>query len=122
MPIYLFINPDTGETREEYQRMDEEHVLIDENGLEWKREYTPHNVGKNNNCDPFSSKQFVEKTRDQSLSVGDLWDMSADMAMKREQQAGGKDPVREKHDAKESKKRKGKSIPSSNVRTSNKSR
>ena len=120
--MYLFINPETGESREEFQRMEDEHVFVDENGLEWQRQFTPHNVGKDTDCDPFNSKQFVEKTRGKNLSVGDLWDMSADMAIKREAQAGGKDPIKEKYDAKEKKKRKGKDLGSANVRNANKSR
>lgn len=122
MPMYLFIHPDTEEVREEFQKMNEPHVYIDEKDIEWRRVYTPLNVSTDSNTDPFSSRQFVEKTRGKNLSVGDLWDMSADMAIKREQKAGGKDPIKEKHDKKENKKRKGKNIPTSNVRTAHKSR
>jgi len=120
MPMmYQFFNPETDEVREEFQGMKQPHVYTDENGLAWKRLYTPHSVGANTKCDPFSSKQFVEKTRDKNLSVGDLWDMSADLAIQRENKTGH-DPVKEKHDKKESKKRKGKNIPSSNVRDAKK--
>jgi hypothetical protein len=119
MPSYLFIHPDTEEVREEIQKMNEPHVFIDENGIEWKRLYTVHNVSASTdaNVDPFSERQFVERTRGKKLSVGDMWDMSAEMASKREAQTGGKDPVKEKYDKDSMKKRRGKNTPESNVRT-----
>tara|TARA_B100000959_G_C14651955_1_gene488717 strand:- start:422 stop:652 length:231 start_codon:yes stop_codon:yes gene_type:complete len=68
--------------------------------------------------DPFSSKSFADVTRDKKMSVGDLWDMSAEMSEKREQKVGGKDPVLDKYEKKEIKKRKGKSLSPANVRKS----
>ncbi len=43
MPTYLFIHPDTEEAKEVFQRISEDHVYIDEKGIEWKRVYTPIN-------------------------------------------------------------------------------
>lgn len=116
MPSYLFIHPDTEEVREEVQKMTEPHVYIDEKGIEWRRLWSLPRVSIDTVSDPFSSKEFVEKTRNKNLSVGDLWDMSADMAIKRESQAGGRDAIKEGHDAKETKKRKGKRLSPANVR------
>ena len=43
MPIYIYKNPDTEEYKEVIQTMNEEHIYIDEFGLEWKRVFTvPH--------------------------------------------------------------------------------
>ena len=37
MPLYEYLNPKTGETREVIQSMSESHVYIDDNGMEWQR-------------------------------------------------------------------------------------
>lgn len=116
MPIYIFEHPDTGETREEIQKMDDPHVLVDKNGVEWNRVFTSSNLGMDSKINPFSSKAFADATRQKNMTLGDMWDMSADMSEKREQKVGGKDPVLNKYEKKETKKRKGKSLSDANVR------
>ena len=37
MPLYVFKHPKTGEQIEIVQKMDEEHIYIDKNGLKWER-------------------------------------------------------------------------------------
>jgi len=118
MPTYIFEHPDTGDTREELQKMDEPHVYIDEDGVEWRRVFTVANFSVDGKLNPFSSKGFVEATRNKKMSVGDLWDMSGEMSEKREQKAGGRDPVLDKYEKKEEKRRKGKDLSPANVRES----
>ena len=116
MPTYIFEHPKTGEHREEFQKMNDPHVYTDENGVEWKRVFTPANFSIDGKVNPFSSKGFVDATRDKKMSLGDMWDMSAEMSEKRESRVGGKDPVLDKYEKKERKKRKGKALSPSNVR------
>jgi hypothetical protein len=116
MPVYMYEHPETGEVREEVQGMTDEHLYIDESGIEWKRVFTTSNIGVDaTNVDPFSSKAFADATRDKKMSVGDLWDMSAEMSEKREKVAG-EDPVLKEYNKKEKKKRKGKELAPANVR------
>ncbi len=116
MPTYIFEHPETGEYKELVQKMDEPHTYIDKNGVEWRRIFTPAGIGIDGKISPFSSKEFVEATRDKKMSLGDMWDMSAEMSQKREQKVGGRDPVLNKYEKKEVKKRKGKPLGPANVR------
>ena len=107
MPLYLFINPDTGEEKEVLQKMSEPHVYIDENGLEWLREFTSPNAVIGMNHDPFSSNHFMEKTSDRG-TMGDLYDRAEEDSNKRAEKNSGVDPLRKKFFKDYSKKRKGK--------------
>ena len=40
MPIYEYRNPETGETIEVVQKMNDSHIYIDYDGLEWERVYS----------------------------------------------------------------------------------
>lgn len=121
MPVYLYENPETKEVVEVLQKVSDKHEYIDEKGISYTRVWTPPQVTASLGIDAFSSKAFVEKTRGKNLSVGDLWDMSAEMGDRRENK-DGVDFIRKNHDDKQIKKRKGKKLPTSDVRTSNKSR
>jgi hypothetical protein len=112
MPIYSFVHPSTLEEKEIVQSMNEPHVFIDEKGVEWRRLWTAPNARVDSDIDPFDSKAFVEKTKDKKESMGDIWDRSKEMSMKRAQKNGGKDPVKEKYLKDYSKSRKGRVLPS----------
>ena len=91
MPLYLFENPNTGEVIEVLQKMNEEHVFFDERGLKYKRVFTSPNYSIDSKIDPFSSKDFAEKTRNKKGTIGDLLNQSKELSEKR----GGEsnDPV-----------------------------
>lgn len=95
MPYYLFSHPKTEEIREIFFHMNDEKVYIDEDGLQWKREYVVPQASIDANIDPFSSRAFVEKTR-KAGTVGELFDLSKEMSEKR----GGKknDPIKRTHE------------------------
>tara|TARA_Y100000310_G_scaffold266966_1_gene278707 strand:- start:4291 stop:4641 length:351 start_codon:yes stop_codon:yes gene_type:complete len=112
MPIYSFIHPDTEEEKEIVQKMNEPHVYIDENGIEWKRMWTSPNAQIDTDIDPFNSKDFVSKTANKKGTMGDMWDRSKELSMKRAEKNGGKDPVKEKYLKEYSKERKGRQLPS----------
>lgn len=96
MPIYIFENPETKEQIEVVQSMNEEHVYVDKNGLEWKRVFIGSQLKTNSTIDPWNSRQFVEKTGNQKGTYGDLLDQSAELSQKRADQNGGVDPVKQK--------------------------
>ena len=54
MPIYVFENPNTGETVEVVQKMTDEHSHVDENDLEWNRVWSPSNLDTTGTIDPDS--------------------------------------------------------------------
>lgn len=105
MPEYLFQNPFTYEIVSVVQNMNDVHEY-EQDGIKFVRIFTIPNSSKDTRCDPFNSKDFVNKTRDKKGTLGELWDLSKELSEKREQVLG-KDPVREKYIAEWSKKRGG---------------
>ena len=110
MPVYIYINPDTGEHKEVVQRMTEDHVYIDENGLSWDRVFTPANFVVDGTLNPMSQNDFMHQTYDKNYTFGDLQDKSQEAAQRRKDKYGY-DPVQKKWFEDYSKKRKGKKHP-----------
>tara|TARA_A100001037_G_C14999453_1_gene566302 strand:- start:354 stop:701 length:348 start_codon:yes stop_codon:yes gene_type:complete len=110
MPTYVFEHPESGETIEVVQKIKEPHVYVDEDGLEWNRVFTVPNANIDTEIDPFSSREFAEKTKNKSQNLGDLWDRSKELSEKREKTLGH-DPVKKKYFKDYSKKRKGMKHP-----------
>lgn len=107
MPEYLYSDPeDPNKVVSVFQKMKDKHVY-ETNGKKWKREYTSPQASIDTRIDPFSQKQFVQKTDGKVGSMGDLWDRSAELSKKREEASGTQDPVRKKYLEGYSKKRKG---------------
>jgi hypothetical protein len=113
MPVYIYHNTATDEYSEVFQGMNDLHVYSGINGDEdsWKRVFTVPNASIDSHVDPFSSKQFVDKTQNKKGTYGDLLDRSAEMSDKRASLAGGKDPVKEKYFTDYSAKRRGAKHP-----------
>jgi len=97
MPVYLFQHPTTEEIIEVVQGMKEDHIFVDENGTEWNRVYTKPNaaIGDNLINADTSAKEFARKTADKNYSLGDMWNLSAELSEKRKR-VNGKDPIKEK--------------------------
>ena len=112
MPVYTFINPDTEKEIDVVQKMNEPHVYVDENGLEWKRKWTLPNATIDAEIDPFDKQAFSRKIDGGTGkgSVGELWDRSRELSEKRKQKLGY-DPVKKKFLEDYSKDRKGKTLP-----------
>lgn len=106
MAIYMFEHPETKEQTEVCQRMGEEHRYVDDQGTEWDRIWFAPNAAIDTQIDPFSQKQFVDKTKEKGMKLGDLWDESARMSKIREKRTGT-DPVKAKYLKDYRKKRKG---------------
>ena len=107
MPIYMFQNPNSGETIELVQKMKDEHIYIDENGLQWNRVFSVPNAAIDTelNADT-SAAEWMRKTEGKNWTLGDAWDTSAELSRQREKKMG-KDPLKEKNLKDYSKKRNG---------------
>ena len=106
MPTYIFEHPENGEIIEVVQKIKDFHIYIDVDGTEWRRIFTAPNMSVDSDIDPFSSKDFAEKTKNKSQNLGDLWDRSRELSEKRKK-ALGHDPVKKKYFKDYTKKRKG---------------
>ena len=95
-PLYYYENPKTGEIKEILQSMSEEHIYS-EDGLKFNRVWVnPQLNVKGNKIDPFSSKDFVEKTARMKGTYGDMLDYSKEQSEARAAKNGGVDPVQRK--------------------------
>jgi hypothetical protein len=93
MAIYIFQNEETGEVKEVTQKMNELHVYS-ENGKEWKRIFTNPQMAVSTRLNPFSERQFLEKTKTVK-TLGEAWDISKEVSEKRAGKSG-KDPLKNK--------------------------
>lgn len=106
MPVYIFQNEMTGEVKEVVQSIHDKHEYS-EGGVQWKRVFTPPQVGNTIKIDPYNPRDFVEKTGSQKGTMGDLWDRSKELSEKRKDKEGV-DPVQQKYFDNYAKQRKGK--------------
>ena len=107
MPIYIYKHPDEEEYIEVLQTMAQDHEYFDSDGLEWKRVFTVPNASIDSQIDPYSKKDFVDKTANKKGTFGDMMDHSKEMSQMRAESNGGVDPVKEKYYKDYSSKRKG---------------
>ena len=97
MPLYTYRHPETDECKDILQSMNDEHVYIEEEGVEWKRVYFAPNASIDSNIDPFSQRQFTDSTGAKKGTVGDMLDYSDEMSQRRAEKSGGTDPVKQKY-------------------------
>jgi hypothetical protein len=109
MPIYTYFRESTEEFIDVFQGMNDVHEYkgADGNEYDWKRVYYSPQMAMDTQIDPFSSKQFNDRTRDKKGTVGHMLDYSAEMSDKRASQAGGVDPVKQKYFDNYAKERRG---------------
>ena len=107
MPEYLYSDPDDpNKVVSVNQRMNEKHVY-ETNGKSWNREYTSPQASENTKIDPFSKKEFSDKTANKQGTMGDVWDRSKELSEDRANKVGGRDPLLQKYFDSYSKKRNG---------------
>ena len=113
MPTYLFQHPKTDEIIEVVQRMQDPHTFVDKEGVEWVRVFTSPNAAVTDNLisADTSESEFVRKTAEKNYSLGDMWNLSAELSEKRKR-VNGNDPIKEK-EKKRYEKRTGKKHPHS---------
>ncbi len=88
MPFYIYSNPKTKKTIEVLQSMTEEHVYIDKDGLRWDRVFLVNQASFDTKIDPYSSKDFAAKTGTKKGTMGNLFDLSKECSIKREEREG----------------------------------
>ena len=71
-------------------------VWKDEDGIEWKREFTVPFAASNCQIDPNNPNDFVQKTAEKKGTYGNLLDASRELSEKRAKDHGGTDPVQKK--------------------------
>ncbi len=115
MPQYIYHNTETDEYRQIVQTMSEKHEYFGDDGDEtsWRRVFTVPNASIDSAVDPFSPKQFVDKTRNKKGTLGDLLDQSSELSAKRAEIVGGSDPIKDQYYKDYSAKRKGARHPDS---------
>lgn len=97
MPLYSYRNPENGEVMELLQSMNDVHEYILE-GVRWERIWEKFQVGADTKMDPFSQRQFMDKT-DKVGVYGDLFDRAEDASQARAAKNGGIDPIKSKYEA-----------------------
>lgn len=96
MPLYSFLNPENeSECVDVFFHMNDEKKFVGPDGKEWRRVYTVPTASIDSKIDPFSSRDFVEKTGKKKGNLGNLMDAAKEASLVRAQKAG-KDPVKEK--------------------------
>lgn len=70
------------------QTMKEPHHYIDDKGQTWNRVFSSPQAAQNTKCDPFSSKDFIDKSASKRGNIGNLLDYSKELSIKREEKAG----------------------------------
>jgi len=105
MPIYEYQHPDTGETIEVVQKMNDFHIYIDYQGTEWQRVWASPNAGIDCKLDG-SMESFMKYTENKKGTMGDIWDASRESSELREKKEG-RDKVKKRHFKKYSEQRRG---------------
>lgn len=109
MPIYTYFRESTEEFVDVLQSMNDVHEYkgVDGSEEDWKRVYYSPQMALDTQIDPFSSKQFNDRTRDKKGTMGHLLDYSSEMSERRASQAGGIDPIKQKYFDNYAKERRG---------------
>lgn len=111
MPTYIYQNPQTLETVEVIQGVNEKHEY-QKGGIIYNRIFTAPNAAIDTKINPFDAKDFARKTGNKKGNIGDLFDQSMEASEKRKKSVGV-DPVKKKYWEDYSKKRGGKRHPKS---------
>lgn len=93
MPTYLFENETSGEVKEVFLAASEIKNFSPGDG--WKRVYTVPHLSTDTRINPFSSGDFIQKTKNKKGTIGDILDKSRELSLAR----GGEnnDPVLKKY-------------------------
>lgn len=95
MPLYQFTNETETEYIDVFFHMNDEKKFVGPDGKQWRRVYTSPNASIDCRIDPFSSRDFVEKTGKKKDSYGSLLDRSKEASIARTNKEG-RDVVKEK--------------------------
>jgi hypothetical protein len=97
MPLYLFTNQDETETVDVFFHMNDEKRFFGPDGKEWRRVFTVPGaaIDSSSKIDPYSKRDFVNKTANKKGSVGNLLDEAKSLSLQRAEKEG-RDPIKEK--------------------------
>ena len=95
MPLYCFTNSDESEYVDVFFHMNDKKFYVGPDGKEWRRVYTSPNASIDCKIDPFSSRDFVEKTGRKRDNYGSLLDRAKEASIQRTEKEG-RDVVKEK--------------------------
>ena len=109
MPEYIYQHPKNGKTISVIQSMKEKHEYTDDKGVKWNRVFSVPNSAVDTSVGSSSKEDFLRMTQ-KKMTVGDMWDVSAQLSEKRTKRYG-KDPVKEDTVKKYKKKCHGKRHP-----------
>lgn len=105
--IYTFEHPTSGEVVDIEQSMNDEHIYVDNDGIVWNRIFHVPQAIIGAKVDPWSQKQFMEKTAGKNQKVGDLFTRAEELSQMRAAQNNGVDPIKAKSEKEYSKIRRG---------------
>lgn len=105
MPLYSYKHPEKEEYIEIVQTMNEEHVYVDEQGIQWQRVFLIPNAAISSKIDG-SQENFNSYFDNKKGTLGDAFDASKEAAEKRTK-IYGHDPVQKEFFKDYSAKRKG---------------
>ena len=113
MPLYLYQNEKTGEIREVLQSMNQVHEYNGESGNEkaWKRIFTIPQASIDTKQDPFSTNDFLDRTKSKKGTYGNMLDYSKELSEKRAAVSGGVDPIKQNYYKEYGKNRRGAKHP-----------
>ena len=113
MPIYTFRNTKTKKTIDVLQSMNDVHEYKGEKGDEdcWERVFYAPCASIDTKQDPFSTNDFLDRTKNKKGTYGNMIDYSKELSEKRASLAGGLDPVKEKYYKDYAKQRRGAKHP-----------
>jgi hypothetical protein len=112
MPNYIFSHPETGEIIEVFQKMNDEHLYVDKNGVKWNRIFTKPQASIDTSWNPYSESDWLDKTKQKKGNIGNILDKARELSSQREKEKGI-DEKKEKYKRDWSKKRRGKKCPDS---------
>jgi|DEB0MinimDraft_4_1074332.scaffolds.fasta_scaffold37214_3 hypothetical protein len=99
MPLYSYIDDETGEVFDIIQTMSEDHSFFNpSNGNKCRRLWTVPNasVDSVSKINPFDTRGLAEKAGQMKGTMGDMFDMSREASLEREHKSGAEDPVKRK--------------------------
>lgn len=108
MPLYSFENI-AGDIQDLFYSMKDVPSVgaeIDIDGVKWKRVFTKPNAAISTTSDPYSAKDFNKRLDGKNVTVGNMWEASAEASAKRESK-DGVDPIKKKYYDGYAKERKG---------------
>jgi hypothetical protein len=113
MPLYTFVNPDDTEVTQDifFAMADAPSIgsIVTFEGVKWKRIAVKPQASFDTKCDPNSVDDFLKVTHKRN-SIGDMFDRSKELSMKR-QEKEGVDTVQQGYLQDYSRRRRGKKHP-----------